>query len=97
MMAVPANSPARAARAILIFGLAVIAAALAWWLVYYSQYNGLSGLGGKFACFSNDAPECVTIQMLIGPTAIPVYTPILLWAGIVVALVGLYLTRRNKA
>ena len=97
MMAVPAKSPARAARAVLIFGLAVIAAAAIWWLVYYSQYQGLGALSGKFACFSNDAPECVTIQMLIGPSSIPVYTPMLLWVGIVVALVGLYLTRRNKA
>jgi hypothetical protein len=97
MMAAPAKSPARASRAVLVFGLVVLAAALVWWLAYYSQYNGLTALGDKFACFSDDAPQCVTIQMLIGPSAIPVYSPMLAWAGIVVALVGLYLTRRNRA
>ena len=97
MIASTDKSPAKAARAVLTFGLAVIAAALVWWLVYYTQYNGLSALGDKFACFSNDAPQCVTLQMLIGPSAIPVYSPMLLWAGLVVSLVGLYLTRRHKA
>jgi hypothetical protein len=75
----------------------VIAAALVWWLAYYSQYNGLSDLGAKFACFSNDAPECAIVQSFIGPSAIPVYSPMLLWAGLVVSLIGLYLTRRHRA
>ncbi|RYE07955.1 MAG: hypothetical protein EOP22_15575 [Hyphomicrobiales bacterium] len=97
MIANPAKSPAKAARAVLTFGLVVIAAALVWWLAYYSQYNGLSDLGAKFACFSNDAPECGIVQSLIGSSAIPVYSPMLLWAGLVVSLVGLYLTRRHKA
>jgi hypothetical protein len=97
MIASPARSPARAARAVLIFGLAVAALAVAWWLAYYSQYQGLAGLSAKLACLTSDAPECVTIQMLIGPSAIPVYSPMLMWAGMVVALIGLYLTRRHKA
>ena len=97
MMAVSAKSPARAARAILIFGLGVVVIAALWWLVYYSQYQGLTNLGAKFACFSGEAPQCLTIQTLIGPSAIPAYSPVLAWAGGVVALIGLYLTRRNKA
>ena len=97
MMVAPVKSPARAARAVLIFGLAVMAIAAVWWLTYYSQYQGLTNLGAKFACFSNEASECLSIQILIGPSAIPVYSPMLLWAGTVVALVGLYLTRRNRA
>jgi hypothetical protein len=97
MIATPAKSPLKAARAVLLFGLAVMAVAAIWWLAYYSQYQGLANLGGKFACFSNEASECLTIQILIGPSAIPVYSPMLLWAGTVVALVGLYLTRRNRA
>ena len=97
MIANEAKSPANAARAVLIFGLAVIVAALVWWLAYYSQYNGLADLGAKFACFSNDVPECAIVQSFIGPSAIPVYSPMLLWAGLVVALVGLYLTRRHRA
>jgi hypothetical protein len=97
MMVAPAKSPARAARAVLFFGLAVVAAAALWWLAYYSQYRGLTNLGAKFACFSSEAPECLTIQTLIGPSSIPAYSPMLLWTGGVVALIGLYLTRRNKA
>lgn len=97
MIADEAKSPAKAARAVMTFGLAVVAAAFAWWLAYYSQHDGLNGLGDKIACFSNDAPSCVTLQMLIGPSAIPVYLPVFLWSGAVVSLVGFYLTRRNKA
>jgi hypothetical protein len=97
MIATPAKSPLSAAGAVLTFGLAVMAVAAVWWLAYYSQYQGLAHLSDKFACFSNDAEQCLSIQILIGPSAIPVYSPMLLWAGTVVALVGLYLTRRNRA
>jgi len=97
MMAVAEKSPARAARAVLLFGLAVMTAAVVWWFAYYSQYQGLNFLGHKFACLSGEAMECSFYQDQIGSSVLPAYSPMLLWAGTVVALVGLYLTRRNKA
>jgi hypothetical protein len=93
----PAKSPARAARALLIFGLSVVGVAVVWWLAYYSEWQGLGGLGLKFGCLSNDSADCAGLQTLIGSSAVPVYSPMLLWAGSVVALIGLYLSRRNKA
>jgi hypothetical protein len=98
MNAAPAKSPARAANALLYFGLAVMVAAVAWWLIYYSQQGGLFAmLDVKFSCISGDSTECSNFQDFIGPSAIPVYSPMLLWAGTVVTLIGLYLTRRSKA
>ena len=98
MTTAPAKSPARAANALLYFGLAVMVAGVLWWLLYYSQWEGMFGLlDVKFSCLSGDSMECTNFQEFIGPSVLPVYSPMLLWAGTVVALVGLYLTRRSKA
>jgi hypothetical protein len=97
MMAMTEKSPARAARAVLLFGLGVMAVALVWWFAYYVQAGGLSGLGATFACLSSDAAECSITQSQIGSSELPAYSPMMLWAGTVAALIGLYLTRRNKA
>jgi hypothetical protein len=98
MTSVPARSPLKAAYAVLWFGLAVMGAAVLWWLIYYGQWQGaFSLLDVKFSCLSGDSMECANFQDFIGPSAIPVYSPMLLWAGTVVTLVGLYLTRRNRA
>jgi hypothetical protein len=93
----PTKSPAIAGRAVFTYGLAVLAAAVVWWLAYYSQYQGLGSLDVKIACLGGEAVECTGLQHFIGPSAIPVYSPMLLWVGIVVTLIGLYLTRRNRA
>ncbi|MEP7241943.1 MAG: hypothetical protein ABI697_13750 [Devosia sp.] len=89
---------ANAAHALFFAGLAFMAAAAAWWLIYYSQWHGMfSLLDVKLSCISGDSFECSTFQNFIGPSMIPVYQPTLLWGGVVVTLIGLYLTRRNKA
>ena len=98
MTDIPNKSPARAAQALLLFGIAVMATAAVWWLIYYGQYRGMFELlDVKLACFSGDSEECTTLQHFISPSLIPAYSPMLLWAGTVVTLLGLYLVRRNKA
>ncbi len=79
-------------------GAAMIATAAAWWLTYYSQVQGLFGaLTDKLSCFSGDSLECANFQTLIGPSVLPVYSPLLMWLGVIVVLVGLFLTRWNRA
>lgn len=89
---------ANASQAVMFAGFAFMAAAVAWWLVYYAQWQGMFGLlDVKLSCISGDSFECSNFQDFIGPSAIPVYQPVLMWGGVVVTLVGLYLIRRNKA
>ena len=98
MNAVPAKSPLKAAYAVLYFGLGVMLVAVLWWLVYYGQWQGaFSLLDVKFSCIAGDSMECTNFQDFIGPSSIPVYQPMLMWAGTVVTLIGLYLSRRNRA
>ena len=79
-------------------GAAIMASAIAWWLVYYSQWRGMfAQLDLKLSCFSGDSFECSNFQNIIGPSALPVYSPLLLWLGVVMVLVGLFLTRWNRA
>ena len=89
---------ANASQAVMFAGLAFMAAAIAWWFIYYGQWQGMFGLlDVKLSCISGDSYECSNFQRFIGPSAIPVYQPILMWGGVVVTLVGLYLMRRSKA
>ena len=81
---------------LLFAGLALMGCAVVWWLSYYSQWQGLDLLDVKFACLSGEAMECTNFQDFIGPSATPVYSPLVMYAGIVLTLVGLYLTRRQK-
>lgn len=79
-------------------GAAMMATAGAWWLIYYGQWQGLFGaLQDKLSCVSGDSFECSNFQDFIGLSVIPVYSPLLLWLGVIVVLVGLFLTRWNKA
>jgi hypothetical protein len=79
-------------------GAAMMATALTWWLIYYGQWQGMFGsLDEKLSCVSGDSFECSHFQDFIGLSAIPVYSPLLLWLGVVVVLLGLFLTRWNKA
>lgn len=79
-------------------GLALMSAAIAWWLTYYSQWDGLFGrLPAKLGCLSEGGLECTHLQQFIGPSIVPPYSPLMLWLGAVVTIVGLFLTRWNKA
>jgi hypothetical protein len=90
--------PKAGLHAVVYAGMSLMAAAIAWWFVYYGQLGGMfSRLDVKLSCFSGDSTECTTFQNFIGPSAIPVYAPWLLWLGVVAVVLGLYLTRRNKA
>lgn len=79
-------------------GLALMSAALAWWFSYYTQLGGLSwNLDAKLGCLSGDGIDCDHLQQFIGPSLLPAYSPLLLWLGAVVTILGLFLSRWNKA
>ena len=94
-MAEPASTKPKL-HPLLPAGLALIGCAVVWWLSYYSQWQGFAHLDIKFACLNGEAMECSNFQDLIGPSVLPVYSPLALYAGIGLTLVGLYLTRRQK-
>jgi hypothetical protein len=82
---------------IMLAGLALMVAAVAWWLAYYGQHLGpFTLLNRKMACLMGEASECVAFRDFIGPSPMPVYSPIIWWAGLIVALIGLYVSRRNR-
>jgi hypothetical protein len=84
-------------NAVTFGGLAVMASALAWWASYYSQWSGVaSHLDIKLGCVSGDSVDCTHIQQFIGPSLLPAYSPLLLWLGVVVTILGLFLSRWNK-
>ncbi len=79
-------------------GLGVMAVALAWWLAYYAPMHGAFALlGEKYRCIAGDTVECGIMRDTIGDSAIPVYSPLVFWIGLIFTLVGLYVTRRNRA
>ena len=79
-------------------GLTLMTAALGWWFSYYTQVGGLSWrFDDKLGCLSGDGLECDHLQQFIGPTFLPAYSPLLLWLGVVVTILGLFLSRWNKA
>jgi len=79
-------------------GLALMASAIAWWLAYYAQAGGMfARLEIKLGCVSGDSLDCTRFQHFIGPSVLPPYSPLLLWLGAVVTILGLFLTRWNKA
>lgn len=79
-------------------GLALMSSAIAWWFSYYSQWGGpFHRLAPKLDCFSGDGLDCDQLQQFIGPSILPPYSPLLLWLGVVVTILGLFLTRWDKA
>jgi hypothetical protein len=82
---------------LLLAGVTVMLAAVAWWLSYYSAYGGWFGvLDVKYLCLSGWMEDCNHIQAQIGSGFLPAYTPFAWWAGTLLMLVGLYLTMRNR-
>ena len=97
-MRVAPTKQASAPQAVLFAGLSLMTASATWWLIYYGQLAGMFGrLETKLGCLSGDSADCSNLQLFIGPSAIPAYSPILLWGGVVVVVLGLYLTARDKA
>ncbi|MEO8757694.1 MAG: hypothetical protein ABI398_08085 [Devosia sp.] len=79
-------------------GLTLMVSAIAWWLSYYAQAGGMfARFDVKLGCMSGDSLECTRFQHLIGPSVLPAYSPLLLWLGVLVTILGLFLTRWNKA
>lgn len=83
---------------LMVIGLVLLGLALLWWFAYYGQWGGwFSLLDVKWGCISGEPFECANFREFIGPSAIPAYSPVLWWAGIIVTLVGLYVSRRSRA
>jgi hypothetical protein len=63
---------------------------------YYANYDGPFGLMGlKVMCISGATYECAAFQRMIH-SAIPVYYPVLWYAGLVALIVGIYQNWKAK-
>jgi hypothetical protein len=79
-------------------GLALGAAALAWWLFYYSQYGGwFEQLGFKAPCLAVTTDDCLLMQKKLVLSAVPAYHPVLFWAGTIVLVIGVFQRRSRRA
>ena len=77
-------------------GFALWVAAILWWLAYYAQWHGAFGLLRlKVICLGGTTDECAFFQQQIHGS-IPVYSPVLWWAGLIVMAVGLYQSRAAR-
>lgn len=73
----------------IVAGLTMCTAALVWWLAYYSQYDDwFQHLDVKAPCIVTTVEVCRTMQKPLATSAIPVYQPILFWAGLLVFAFG---------
>lgn len=92
-----AEPPRRQMHPLLLAGVALMLASIAWWLAYYSAYGGWFGvLDIKYLCLSGWMEDCEAIQRQIGSGFLPTYSPFAWWAGTLLMLVGLYATMRNR-
>ena len=77
-------------------GRALWAVAIPWWLLYYAQWHGAFGLLRlKVMCLGGTTYECAFFQQQIHG-GIPVYSPVLWWAGLIAMAVGLYRSRAAR-
>ena len=68
-------------------------------LSYYAQWGGMFGHLDDQAQvrLAATATECTNyVQQFIGSSVLPAYSPLLLWLGVVVTILGLFLSRWNR-
>ncbi len=78
-------------------GAILCVAAIIWWASFYKQVEGDGSLDKYVPCLFNPGGECGQIsgyvQMLGGPTP---YSPYLLWAGILLFVIGFVVEQSSK-
>lgn len=81
----------------MLVGLGLWALSLIWWFFYYSQYDGaLQQLGTKAPCFAVTINDCLDMQQRLSGSAMPVYHPVLLWAGLIAVILGIMQRRTRR-
>jgi len=62
---------------------------LIWWLSFYSQYDDwFQHLDVKAPCIAVTIEVCRTMQKPLATSEIPLYQPILFWAGLLILAFG---------
>jgi hypothetical protein len=88
------SAPRRVALATKI-GFALWGVAVLWWFSYYASWGGpFSMLGLKVFCLNGTTNECAYFQRGYRG-AIPTYSPIFWYAGMVSLIVGVFQSRRR--
>jgi hypothetical protein len=90
-------APRRGVALIIWVGLALCVFSVAWWLYYYSQYGGASAqFLLKLPCVAVLTGDCADMQKRLAESSVPAYRPVLLWAGLVVLVIGVLQQRSRR-
>jgi hypothetical protein len=90
-MTVAASKPARKSTWLSNAGLAIMAAAFAWWFLFYAQWTGpLRLLDLKVPCLVYTIDECSFFQSRLDEfhASGPVYQPAAWWIGMATFIAG---------
>jgi len=81
-----------------LIGWALWVMSLVWWYFYYSQYGSAFELfEQKFICVAVTTDVCLAIEQKLAMSAIPIYHPVLLWAGVIAIVLGFVQRRSRRA
>ena len=80
----------KAGAALTVGGVAIVVAAVFWWMTFYSKVMG-GQVGSAFPCLFSSSEECQFVSMMGRMGGLSPYTPFLFWVGAIVAIVGVFL------
>jgi putative oxidoreductase len=87
------------ARTLVFLGITCVIVSMGWWAAYYNEVVGALGpkpaLTHPMRCLLWTADICVQPQAKV--QNIPAYTPLALWASLVVLLLGLFVVYRTAS
>jgi hypothetical protein len=70
-------------------GILLIAGAIGWWALFYSEVLGDADLAGALPCVYGHTGSCASIPAMAKAAGKVPYSPQLFWLGVVVLLGGM--------
>jgi putative oxidoreductase len=88
------------ARTVVFIGIAAVIASQAWWASYYNLIIPRLGanppLTSPLGCMLFTSDLCAQIKATAKVTTLPEYTPLAMWAALVILLIGIVLVARSS-
>jgi putative oxidoreductase len=89
------------ARAVVFIGIAGIIASHAWWASYFNlvfqKLGSTSPIVHPFGCLLFTSDLCAQAKAAASVTSFPEYSPLALWASIIILLTGIVLVARSRS
>ena len=76
-------------KTLIIAGLLIFVAAVAWWVLYFEQFHGLE-VKQASACFYYFEENCTpsALDKLLQESRVPPYSPIAFWGSVAIFSLG---------